>query len=178
MVNWHGMKVIWVDRMLDPLWPWAMTLTLYFQGQILKSHILGIRWLIDMEQKGCESMRSWTHFVTLNFNLTNDLNLGFPRSNFEIAVSQEWEGWLTWNERDRRRLNVGPTIKLWIWVLTLTFDFQGQIFEMPYPRNGMANLNWTKWMWVDRKSDPLCEIWPDPWHSPWIFKVWFWKSCI
>ena len=32
-----------------------------------------------------------------------DLDLGFSRSNFEIAVSQEWKGRLAWNERDVSR---------------------------------------------------------------------------
>ena len=32
-----------------------------------------------------------THIVTVNFDLTHDLNIEFSRSNFEIAVSQEWE---------------------------------------------------------------------------------------
>ena len=55
---------------------------------------------IDMELKGCESTECWTHLVTFNFHLTHDLDLEFSTSNFEIVVSQEWEGRLTWNERD------------------------------------------------------------------------------
>ena len=58
---------------------------------------------INMEPKGCESTECWTHVVTLNFDLTNDLDLEFSMSNFKIAVSQEWEGWLTWNEKDMNR---------------------------------------------------------------------------
>ena len=45
---------------------------------------------IDMEQKGCESIGCYTHFVTFNIPLTHDLDLGFSGSNFENAVSQEW----------------------------------------------------------------------------------------
>ena len=30
----------------------------------------------------------------------HDLDLGVSRSEFEIALSQEWDGWLTWNEKD------------------------------------------------------------------------------
>ena len=56
---------------------------------------------IDMERKGCESTKCWTHVVTFKFDLTNDLDLEI--STFEIAVSQEWEGRLTWNERDMIR---------------------------------------------------------------------------
>ena len=51
---------------------------------------------IDMEQKGYESIEWYTSFVTLSY----DLDLGFSRSNFENAVSQELEGQLTWNQRD------------------------------------------------------------------------------
>ena len=56
-----------------------------------------------MEWKGCELTEYWTHVVTLNFDLTHDLDLEFSMSNFEIAVSQEWEGRLTWNEKDMNR---------------------------------------------------------------------------
>ena len=52
-----------------------------------------------MERKGYESIGWYTFFVTLSY----DLDLGFARSNFENAVSQEWEGQLTWNQRDVSR---------------------------------------------------------------------------
>ena len=55
-----------------------------------KNCISGMRWPIDKEQKGCESIDCWIHIVTTNFDLTHDINLGFSRSNFEIAVSQIW----------------------------------------------------------------------------------------
>ena len=58
---------------------------------------------INMEPKGCESAECWTHVVTLNFDLTHDLDLEFSMSNFKMAVSQEWEGRLTWNEKDMNR---------------------------------------------------------------------------
>ena len=41
--------------------------------------------------------------MTFNVHLTHDLDLGFSRSNFEKDVSQEWNGPLTWNERDVSR---------------------------------------------------------------------------
>ena len=59
--------------------------------------------LIDMERKWCESTECWTHLVTFNFDLSDDLDLEILTSNFEIAVSQEWEGRLTWNEMDMSR---------------------------------------------------------------------------
>ena len=56
-----------------------------------------------MEWKGCELTECWTHVVTLNFNLTHDLDLEFLMLNFTIAVSQEWEGRLTWKEKHMNR---------------------------------------------------------------------------
>ena len=49
-------------------------------------------WLIDMERKGYESTQCWTYVVTFNFDFNHDLDLKFSTSNFEIAVSREWEG--------------------------------------------------------------------------------------
>ena len=61
--------------------------------------------------------------------------------------------------------------------MTLTLDFQGQILKMLYLRNGRADWHGTKGMWVDRMFDPHCdfELWPHPWPWPLIFTVKFWK---
>ena len=64
-----------------------LTLTLDFQGQILNICISGMEGAIDMERKGCELIRCYTHFVTFNFPLTHDLDIGFSRSNLEKAIS-------------------------------------------------------------------------------------------
>ena len=76
--------------------------------------------LIDM--KRCESTECWTHVVTFSFDLIHDLDLEFSTSNFEIAVSQEWEGQLTWNKspgtkgkRVDRVLYLHCDLELWPW---------------------------------------------------------------
>ena len=46
--------------------------------------------------------------MTFNVHLFHDLDLGYSRSNFEKVLSQEWDGRLTWNERDVSRQNVRP----------------------------------------------------------------------
>ena len=38
--------------------------------------------------------------MILPFDYTHDIELAVSRSKFEIALFEEWEGWLTWNERD------------------------------------------------------------------------------
>ena len=184
MADWHGTKGMWVNRMLHPLcdfqlwrhpWPWPRI----FKVKFWKSHISGMGWLIDMELKGRESIECWTHVVTSNVHLTHDLDLGFSRSNFENAVSQEWDGRLTWNERDVSLKDVTPT--LWLSTLTstmtLTLDFQGQILKKLYFMEWDGLLTWNERMWVDRMLDPCCDfqLSPHPWPWPWIFKVKFWK---
>ena len=44
----------------------------------------------DGKQKGNTSNGCWANCMVSTFHLTHDLDLGFSRSNFEIAVSQEW----------------------------------------------------------------------------------------
>ena len=38
--------------------------------------------------------------MTLSFDHTHDLDIEISRSESEIALSQEWDGRLTWNEKD------------------------------------------------------------------------------
>ena len=38
--------------------------------------------------------------MTLTFDHTHDFDLGISRPESEIALSQEWDGRLTWNEKD------------------------------------------------------------------------------
>ena len=38
--------------------------------------------------------------MTLAFDHTHDFDLGYSRSESEIALSQEWDGRLTWNKKD------------------------------------------------------------------------------
>ena len=38
--------------------------------------------------------------MTSPFDHTHNIDLQVLRSDFEIALSQEWDGRLTWNERD------------------------------------------------------------------------------
>ena len=64
------------------------------------SCISGIVGLINMKLKGSKLIRYWADYMTFPFDHTHDLDLEVSRSVFEISLSQEWNGWLTWNERD------------------------------------------------------------------------------
>ena len=76
------------------LWPWILKV------KFLKSSNIAIWGWIDMEPKGWESIGCWTQVATLNF---------WPhlwpwpwifKVKFLIAIFYEWEGRLTWNQRD------------------------------------------------------------------------------
>ena len=165
--DWHGTKGMWIDRMLDPHCDFELDpthdLDLWFsRSNFQKSRNSGKGCPIHMERKGYESIGWYTFFVTLSY----DLDLGFSRSKFENAVSQEWEGQLTWNQRDVSRLNVGPML----WLL----NFQCQILKWLYPRNGRADWHEMKRIWIDRVVYLLCDL--ELWPWPWIFKVKFKKK--
>ena len=66
IADWPGIKGMWVDKILDPYcdyqrspypWPWI------FKVKFWKRRISGMGWLIDMEQKGFESIKCWTHEI-------------------------------------------------------------------------------------------------------------------
>ena len=64
------------------------------------SSISGIVGLIDVRWKGSELIWYWADCMILPFDHTHDLDLGVSRSESEIALSQEWGGRLTMNEKD------------------------------------------------------------------------------
>ena len=137
-----GMRV---DRMLNPacdielwLWPWA------FKVKLWNSLITRMRWTIDMEQKGCESISCWTHYVTLTVNLNHDL--GNSRWNFQIAISHEWDGQLTWNKRDASLI--------WYWTHFVTLDFKYGLvvgystYQLHWPSNGLMQTVTVSNLWA------------------------------
>ena len=107
MADWHGMKGMLVDRMLDSCcdfqgsphpWPWP--------------------WIFKVK--------------------------------FEV-VSQEWDGWLTWNKRGwvDRMLDSHCDFKLWphSWPWPWIY-LQGKILKLLFLRNGRVNSLGMKGMWV------------------------------
>ena len=86
-------------------------------------------WPIDMERKGCKSIGSWTHFVTLNFDLPHDLDLSVSRSNFKKKLYlRNWR--VDWHGMKR------------MWVNRILNPLR---------------LTWNKRMWVNRLLDTLCD---------------------
>ena len=95
-------------------WVYYMTLTFelthdldlgFFKVKFRNTFILGIVGVIDVKWKGTELIRYCANCMTLPFDHTHDLDLQVSRSVFGIALSQEWDGWLTWKERDESSIH-------------------------------------------------------------------------
>ena len=107
----------------------------------------------------------------MNFDLTHDLDLGFRRSVFEIALSQERGGPINMEQKGCE------SIGCYTYSVTLNYDFDLDFwrsnFKKLYHRNKRVDLNGTKRMSVDSMLDPSYDfkVWPHPWPWPRIFKV-------
>ena len=122
MPDWHGTEGMWVDRMLDPhcdfeVWPHPWPWHLIFKDKFWKSRNSGMGCPIHMERNGFESTECRTHVVTFNFDLTYDLDLEFSMSNFEIAVSQEYDRRLNGTKGIRvdKMFSLLCDLELWLW---------------------------------------------------------------
>ena len=169
--------VLWLSTFTSP-----MTFALDFQGQIFKMLYLRNGMANWHGTKGMWVNRMLHPLCNFQLWLQPWPWPWIFKVKFKKVVSQEWDGRLTWNERDVSRYNVGHMLWLSTFTspMTLTLDFQIQSLKMLYLRNGMANWHGTKGMWVNRMLHPLCnfQLWLQPWPWPWIFKVKFKKSCI
>ena len=73
-----------------------------FKVKFRNSSIPGIVSLIDVKWKQSDLIWYWADCMNLPFDHTHDLDPGveISRSESEKALSQEWDGRLTWNEKD------------------------------------------------------------------------------
>ena len=65
-------------------------------------------------------------------------------------------------------------IRFWsILVVTLTFSFQGQMWNLLYLSQKWSNCHETKSKHINWTLRLKCDhqVWPRPWPWPWIFKV-------
>ena len=149
----------WPFHDLDPrsgLWHWLAKIC-YF------GHISGMVGPIDVKRKGSAPVWYWVWNVTLNFDLTHDLDLGCIKvksqnsciSGIVGVIDVIWKG----SELIGYWANC-MTLPLTT-LMTLTLEFQGQSLKSPYLRNRIADWHGTKRMWVI--------------HSwPWYWLVWPW----
>ena len=94
-----GYWVQYVTLTFDPTYDLDLR---YFKVKFRNSSISGTVGLIDVKWKRGQLIWYWADCMTLLFDRTHDLDLGveISRLESEIALSQEWDGRLTWNEKD------------------------------------------------------------------------------
>ena len=99
-----------------------------------------------------------------------DLNLEFSRSNMEFAISQPKMVRLPWNEEQTYQLKSRP--QMWpsslTLAMTLTLNFQGQIWNLLYLSQQWFYCHETKSKNVDWTQGLICDhqVWPWPWPWP------------
>ena len=107
----------------------------------------------------------------MGFDLGHDLDLEFSRSNIELAISQPKMVRLTRNEKQIHRLISRP--QMWpsglTLVMTLTLNFQGQIWNWLYLCQIWSDCHETKGEHIDWTLGLKCNHQILPW--PWIFKI-------
>ena len=141
----------------DDCWPWhidylirfwsilVVTLTLNFQGQI--RNLLYLKnGAIATNRKANISIDVKASNVTIEFDLGHDLDLEFSRSNVEFAISLSKMVRLPRNEKHTYRLNSGT--QMWLLdltlAITLTLNFQGQIWNLLYLKEKWSDCYETK----------------------------------
>ena len=113
--------------------------------------------------------------MTIGFDLGHDLDLEFSRSNIEFAISQPKMVRLPRNEKQTYRLN--SRAQMWpsglTLAMTLTLNFQGQIWNFLYLSQKWSDCHETKSKHIDWTLGLKCDhrVWPWPWPWPWIVKV-------
>ena len=76
-------------------WHWVTCITLILDFKVIWKTVSS-----GLDCLGTYGIRSWTHFVTMNFDLTKHLDLRYSVPDFEKAVHRGWECGLWWNKSD------------------------------------------------------------------------------
>ena len=160
------------------VWPWSWPWPWIFKVKYRIGYISAINGAITTKWKAYISIDNKTSNVTIGFDLGHDLDLGFSRSNMELAISLPKMVRLPRNKKQTHRLN--SRLQMWPLGLTLvmylTLNFQGQISNWLYHvylSHKWCNCHETKSIHIDWSQDLKCDhwVWPWPWPWPWIFKV-------
>ena len=139
-IDWTlGFKCdLWVWPLPWP-WPWI------FKVKYRIGYISAINCAIATKRKTYISIDLKTSNVTIGFDLGHDLDLGFSRSNIELAISQPKMVWLPRNEKQTHRLNSWS--QMWASDLTLVMTLTW-IFKVKY-----------EICYISTKSGPIATKW-------------------
>ena len=106
------------------IWPWLWPWPWISKVKYGISYISTKNGPIATKQKAKISIELYASNVTIGFDLHHDLDLEFPRSNMEFAISQPNMVWLPQNEKFIWRLNWRPQ---WPSSLTLAMTLKVEV---------------------------------------------------
>ena len=116
-------------------------LDVFYRGQPLYWPYLRNDWSNWLKTTRSTLTGYWANCVTTIFDLISDLDLRFSRVNFEIALSQEWEGWFIWKEKDVCDLGLWPHPWPSFWISRSNIEIISQ------GREGQIDVEWKWCMW-------------------------------
>ena len=168
-------------------WPWPWPWPWIFKVKCGIRYILVKNGPIARKRKANISIDLKTSNVTIGFDLGHDLDPEFSRSNMELAISLPKMVRLPQNEKQTHRLNSWP--QMWpsdlTLAVTLTLNFQGEIWIFIYLNQNWPDCHETKSKHIDLNSRP--QIWPmgltlamtlifEFWRSYVILTIWWPRS--
>ena len=115
------------------------------------------------------------YLIKILVHFRRDLDLQFSRSNMEFAISQPKMVRLPRNEKQTYPLNSRP--QMWpsglTLAMTLTLNFQGQIWNSLYLSQKWCDCHETKSKHINWSQGLKWDqwVWPWPWSWPLIFMV-------
>ena len=89
---------------------------MFFKVKHYFGHISGMVGPIDVKRKGSASAGYWVQYVTLTFDITHDLDLGYVKVIFRNISISGLLVWLMWNGKR------GELMWYWADCMTLPFD--------------------------------------------------------
>ena len=142
------------------VWPWSWPWPWIFKVKYGIGFISGKNGAIAMKRKANISIDLKTSNATIRFDLGQDLDLEFSRSNMELTISLPKIVRLPRNEKQTHRLKSRP--QMWssdlTLAMTLTLNFQGQIWNLLYLNQKWSDCHDTKSKHINLNSRP--QIWP------------------
>ena len=142
------------------VWPWPSPWPWIFKVKYGIGYISNKNCAIATKWKANISIYLKTSNVTIEFDLGHHLDLEFSRANMELAISLQKMVWLPRNEKQIHWLNSRP--QMWpsdlTLAVTLTLNFQGQIWNLLYLNQKWSDCHKTKSDHIDLNSRP--QMWP------------------
>ena len=169
------------------VWPWPWPWRWIFKVKYGIGYISAKNGPIATKRKANISIDLKTSNVAIGFDLGHDLDLKFSRSNMELAISLPKMVRLPQNEKQTHQLN--SWLQMWpsdlALVVTLTLNFQGEIWIFIYLNQNWPDSHETKSKHIDLNSRP--QIWPmgltlamtlifEFWRSYVILTIWWPRS--